>query len=281
MGKLSGKTALVTGASSGIGREIAGLLAAEGADIIITARRADRLEALAAELREAHGRKVSVIAADLAAPAGAGALFDEVSAIGPIDVLVNNAGFGGYQELRDTATERVLEMLNLNVVALTELTCRFLPMLLERERGYILNVGSLVAWLPIPRFAAYCATKAYVRQFSEALAAELSGTSITVTCLSPGSTATEFLEVAGQKQPPVKAAMMSSARCARIGVKAMLRGRRQVIAGGSNKLVAFMSWLLPRRTVGAVAARVIGEPAQPRALAAKPPKATLEANIDK
>lgn len=288
MGKLSGKTALVTGASSGIGREIARLLAAEGANLIITARRTDRLEALASEIRKDHGREVAVVAADLAAPGGAGALFEKVTTLGGIDVLVNNAGFGGYQNLRETPAERVLEMVHLNVVALTELVCRFLPQLLERDRAYILNVGSLVAWLPIPRFAGYCGTKAYVRHFSETLAAELSGTSVTVTCLSPGSTATEFLEVAGQKQPPVNAALMSPERCARIGIKAMLRGRRQVIAGGSNNFIAFMSWLLPRRTVGAVAGWVIGEPTPSSVLPAKAaeaaealPTKTAEAQIEK
>jgi hypothetical protein len=262
--KLSGTRALVTGASSGIGAELARQLADLGADLIITARRAERLEELAAQLRDGPGVEVGVIAADLAKPGAAAALFDQAAAIGPIDILVNNAGFGGYQSITDTPVERVLDMIDLNVRALTELTCRFVPVLLERERGYVLNVGSLVAWLPIPRFASYCGTKAYVRNFSESLSAELKGTGVTVTCLSPGATATEFLEVAGQKRPPVKSALMSPARCARIGIKAMLRGKRQVIAGGSNKLIALLAWLLPRRAVGAIAGRVIGEPIEPR-----------------
>jgi len=268
---LSGTTALVTGASSGIGAAMARLLASWKCDLVLSARRADRLAALAAELTAAHRVDCRVLPEDLADREGAARLHRAARESGrPIDVLINNAGFATYRAFADTGWQRHAELLQLNVTSLIELTCRFLPDLKARPRAHILNVSSIGAWIPVPNLAAYGASKACVLSFSEALAAELERTSVRVTCLCPGGTTTEFPQVAGQKLgAAARAGMMSAERCASIGLRGMLRGRRVVVPGGSNKLIRVASWLLPRRLVGATALWVLGPPAE--ALASLPP----------
>ena len=265
---LSGTTALVTGASSGIGAAMARLLASWKCDLMLSARRADRLSALAGELSSAHGVDCRVLAEDLADRDGPARLHGAVRATGrPIDILINNAGFAAYRAFADTTWQRHADLLQLNVVSLIELTYRFLPDLTARPRAHILNVSSIGAWIAVPNLASYGASKACVLSFSETLAAELERTSVRVTCLCPGGTTTEFPEVAGQKLgAAARAGMMSAERCASIGLRGMLRGRRLVVPGGSNKLIRVASWLLPRRLVGSTAQWVLGPPAEPASL---------------
>jgi len=259
---LRGTTALVTGASSGIGESMARQLAAAGADVVLTARRRDRLEALAAALREAHGVRVDVVALDLSEPGAAERLFAATEGQGrAVDVLVNNAGFGTQESFADIPWERTAEQIQLNVVALTELTHRFVQAMLARDRGWVLNVASIGAYMPVPSYATYAAGKAYVRNFTEALAHELRRTHVRVCCLCPGGTATEFLQVAGQELPRIfELALMSPERCARIGLRALFAGRRNVVAGWSNTLMMFALRFLPRRAIVRLAALIMEKP---------------------
>jgi short-subunit dehydrogenase len=264
MPDLSGKTALVTGASSGIGAAMARQLAAWKCDLVLTARRADRLEALAAEVKSAHGVAVRVVTGDLSDRATPLRLYETLRQSGtPMDIVINNAGFGTWQPFAQSTWERNAELLQLNVVSLVELCHRFLPDLLARpHRAHILNVASTASFQPIPFFANYGASKSYVLAFSEALAAELKGTNVRVTCVCPGPTITEFAEVASQKlNAAQRSAMMSAERCASIGLRAMLRGKRVVVPGALNKVGAFSTRLIPRRTAGAIGQRLVGSPA--------------------
>jgi len=253
----------VTGASSGIGDQLARQLAACGASLVITARRSERLEALAADLRREHGVSVTVIPLDLAEPAAPQQLWDETEGAGqPIDILINNAGFGTLRPLADISWEGTRSQLQVNVVALTELTSRFVKAMRRRGAGYILNVASIGAYLPCPGFATYAAAKAYVRNFTEALAAELKGTGVRACCLCPGGTATEFLQVSGQRSGGLAGAMMMSAeRCARIGLRALLRGRRNIVSGWLNSLGMWLLRFVPRRLMPWLAALIL-QPAE-------------------
>lgn len=265
MGNLRGHSAVVTGASSGIGREMARLLAGRGADLVLVARREDRLEEVAEELRRDHGVAARPLACDLARPGGAAALWEALEAAP--DILINNAGFGDYERFVEADWQRLEAMLQVGITSLVELSHRFCTAAVARDRrAYLLNVASLVAYDAFPNFAAYAAAKAFVRTFSESLAMELRGTQVSVTCLSPGGTRTEFSDVAGQDLNALaERSLMSAERCARIGVAAMLRGRRSVVAGFGNKLIALAARLLPRGVLGAANARIVGRP-RPRAL---------------
>ena len=246
---LKGRTALVTGASSGIGEQFARQLAARGMNLVITARRTDKLEALAADLRDKHKIDVEVIALDLGQPSAASELFDKTEGAGKrVDVLVNNAGFGTQEHFVDIPWEKTREQIQLNVVSLTELTHRFSKRMLPRGGGWILNVASVGAYMPVPDYATYGAGKAYVRNFTEALAFELRRTPVRVCCLCPGPTATEWMQVAGQKETPIiRMVQMSAARCARIGLGALFAGRRNIIAGVMNSIGMWLLRFVPRR----------------------------------
>ncbi|MFT4769639.1 MAG: short-subunit dehydrogenase, partial [Glaciecola sp.] len=188
-------TALITGASAGIGEELARVHAEKGGHLILVARRKDRLESIATQLRAEHGVQVQVIAADLAKPGAAKKLMADVDALGTqVDVLINNAGFGGHGKFHESGLERDQRMMQLNMVALTELAYYFAQGMVERGAGKILNVGSTAGFLPGPLQAVYYASKAYVNSFSQAIANELEGTGVTVTVLCPGPVATEFQE---------------------------------------------------------------------------------------
>lgn len=241
--------ALITGASSGLGAEFARLLAARKHDLVITARRTDRLTALKGEIEAAHGVRVDLVAADLGAVGGDEALIAAVAALGrPIDVLCNNAGAGVHGLLVDQAPAKVTQMLQLNVMALTRLTQHFAREMVARKRGRVLQVASVGAYQPSPYYAAYSATKAYVLFLSQALHHELKGTGVTCTTLSPGLTDTEFHEVADHKKSgAIALTMMSARKVATIGIAAMMRGREVVTAGFLNQLAAFFVKLLPRR----------------------------------
>src|SRR5438045_741754 len=221
--------ALVTGASVGIGRDLAIVLAENKHDLVITARNQQQLEALAGELRQKFDVKVDVLPQDLAKPQAAREVFDELEGRKiAIDLLINNAGFGGHGRFDREDRDEILGMLQVNIVALTELTRLFLPAMVDRKRGRVMNVASTAAFLPGPLMAVYYASKAYVLSFSEAVAAELKRTGVTVTALCPGPTITEFQKRAGIAESGLfqSGLTMDSMTVARIGYRAMMRGKR-------------------------------------------------------
>jgi short-subunit dehydrogenase len=236
-------TALITGASSGIGMNFSRLLAREGYELFLVARSEAKLNALAKELGNAK-----VIVADLVSPDAPRRIFD---ASGPVDVLINNAGFGVLGPFVESDLRKDFEMIQVNVAALTHLTRLFLPPMLARRSGRILNVASTAAFQPGPLMAIYYATKAYVLSFSEAIADELRGTGVTVTALCPGPTATGFAEVAGMESSRLFSLTrpMSSEAVARYGLRAMQHGKRVAIPGIANKLAAQSLRVAPRRLV--------------------------------
>ncbi len=280
--RLMGQRALVTGASSGIGKELARRLAREGANLVLTARRKERLEELARELESAHGVKVAVEALDLMAPDAARRLYERTEGQGlAIDLLINNAGFGDYDDFLAAPWERYAGMIQVNVTALTELCRLFLPRMVERSAGYVMNVASMGAYIPTPHFAVYTATKAYVRNFTEALDYELKGTGVRAISVCPGGTKTEFLDAANQKlKSSGEAAMMTAERCADIAVRAMLRGRRNIVTGFLNALSVFLMRFLPRcwlPGIAAVSMSTAVEKGDRSALPASPAPAALPA----
>jgi len=264
---LGGKTALVTGASSGLGVAFARQLAAMGADLVITARRADNLAAVAREIEEKHGVTVTVIALDLSEPGAPGKLFAETEGKGrAVEILINNAGGGIHQNFADTEWDRLARQIQLNVVSLTELTHLFVRAMRGRGTGHILNVASIGAYTPTPTYATYSAGKAFVRDFTEAIAYELRDTRIRVCCLCPGGTLTEFHQAAGQTLPAAfRATFMSAERCAAIGLGALFGGRRNIISGLINHISMFTLRFLPRRMMVWITALTMGEPRPPSA----------------
>jgi uncharacterized protein len=234
------ETVLITGASAGIGLELARRFAAGGYDLVLVARSGDRLEELAAGLRSRHGVAVRVLARDLSDPRSPEAVCSDLAAAGvAVDVLINNAGFATFGPFAETPLDRELEELQLNVVTLTQLAKRLLPGMLARRRGGILNVASTAAFQPGPLMAVYYATKAYVLSFSEALAEELRGSGVTVTALCPGPTATEFQQRAGMQESKLFSGLLKvadAAAVARAGYDGFRAGKRIVVPGLVNKL---------------------------------------------
>jgi uncharacterized protein len=246
---LQGKRALVTGASSGLGLAFARLLAAAGAHLVITARRGDKLRVLADELARDHRVDVQVVVLDLSEPEAPRQLYEATEGKGTtIDVLVNNAGGGIHQNFVDTEWDRVARQIQLNITSLTELTHLFAAAMLRRRAGHILNVASIGAYTPSPTYATYAAGKAYVRDFTEAVAFELRHEPVRVCCLCPGGTLTEFHDAAGQTLPSaLRSTFMTAEACAAVGLRALFAGRRNVISGVMNKLSMFLLRFLPRR----------------------------------
>jgi short-subunit dehydrogenase len=247
-------TALVTGASSGIGYEMARRFAREGWDLVLVARSAERLEEIAAPLRREAGITVTVIPKDLAQPGAADEVFDALRAQSiDIRVLVTGAGVGvlGLFGETDAAAER--EMMQLNMVALTELNRRAVREMLPRRDGRILNVASTAAFQPGPRMAVYYATKAYVLSFSEAVASELAGSGVTVSTLCPGPTRTAFVARAHMERTNLfRSGVMDAAAVADAGYRGLMKGQRVIIPGLRNKLLAASVPLSPRRVVDAI-----------------------------
>jgi len=258
MPQLTGKTALITGASVGIGRDLAEIFAANGHHLVVTARNRKQLTDLAIQLRQQHGVNVEVIDKDLSVPGMPQELFDQIQARGiAIEYLVNNAGFGTHGKFAESDIASQLAMLQVNVVALTHLTRLFVPPMLARKSGRILNVASTAAFQPGPLMAVYYASKAYVVSFSEALDAETHRKGLTVTTLCPGATSTEFQKRAGiQHTRLFSATAMSSAAVAQIGYDAMMAGRRMVITGFRNRVLAIGAKLAPRRISTAIAKKL-------------------------
>jgi uncharacterized protein len=250
------EVALVTGASGGIGEDLARLIAAGGRDLVLLARSTARLQALAGELSRAHAITATVMALDLSEPAAA----DEVARRLAerrisVDVLVNNAGFGTSGEFAREDPHEQLRMLQLNVVALTTLTRLLLPGMLERRRGRILNVASTAAFQPGPRMAVYYASKAYVMSLSLALTEETAGRGVTVTCLCPGPTRTGFQDRARLNQARLfrVARVMSPGDVARAGYDGMMAGKPLVIPGVGNKVAAQAVRFVPRLAAARIA----------------------------
>jgi uncharacterized protein len=266
---LKGKRALVTGASSGMGEAYARQLAARGAALVIVARRAERLEALARELRDRHRVEVEVIGLDLSKADAAQALFDRTEgAAKPVDVVINNAGFGTKDYFLDIPWEKLSEQIQLNATTVAELTWRFGRAMRDRKGGHILNVASIGAYTPSPVYANYSATKAYVRDLTEAAAFELRGSGVRLCSVCPGLVKTEFHQVAGHDASGLSMVTMSADKAARIGLDALFGGRRNIVPGWYNKLQTFFFRLIPRRWMVFGAAMAMGKPERP-ALPAK------------
>jgi short-subunit dehydrogenase len=256
---LAGRHALVTGASSGLGADFARELARRGAGLTLVARREDRLRALQRELEGGHGAEVQVVALDLNDPDAPDRLLADTRARGrPVDVLVNNAGFGLYGPFSKLDWERERAMLELDMIVPVHLTKLFLPGMLERGRGWVLNIASIGAYQPSPLYASYSAAKSFILNFTEALSYELRGSGVRATALSPGIVATEFLHVSGQQATRYqRMTMMDSPTVARLGIEAMLKGRPSLVPGRLNAASVWSNRLLPRRVSAALAHRLM------------------------
>ena len=248
MRRRQGETVLITGASSGIGRELARLFASDGADLVLIARSEDRLRELARELTTESGVMVEVVPADLAQPGSPDQIVQTLAQRQiDVDVLVNNAGFGARGPVAGIGVGRQLDMIEVNVAALTRLTALLLPGMLERRRGGILNVASTAAFQPGPNSAVYYATKAYVLSFTEALAEEVRGSGVRVSCLAPGPTDTGFAAQAGAAGSRLfRRGVMDAGRVARAGHDGLRRGKTLVIPGLRNRALAVGARLSPR-----------------------------------
>jgi short-subunit dehydrogenase len=255
--------AIVTGASSGMGVEYAKLFAKDGHELVLVARREGRLAALAAEIEKAHQVRAHVVAADLAAPAGVSRVVDEVKRLGlEVEFLVNDAGFAASGAFSESDLEHLLDLVKVNVIALLALTRAFLPGMIARRRGRILNVGSTAGFVPGPFMAVYYASKAFVNSFTEALSYELRGTGVTVTVSCPGATATEFAAVAGNERSLLfRLGAADAADVAREGYRAMMRGDPLVVHGLKNRLLIQSLRVSPRRTIRKFAAALNPAPA--------------------
>ncbi len=235
-------TALITGATTGIGYELTKLFANDGFNLVLVARNEERLSAIKSDLSEKYGISIKTIAKDLSLPESSQAIYDELEKESiMIDILVNNAGFGLHGFFCETDIEMELKMIRLNIIALTHLTKLMLKDMISSDGGKILNVASTAGFIPGPLMAVYYATKAYVLSFSDALSNELSGTGITVTVLCPGPTKTEFANVANTNNTTLFNTafmkVMSAEKVARIGYRALMKGESTVIAGFMNKLI--------------------------------------------
>lgn len=252
----SGKTALITGASSGIGVDIAKGFAMRGADLILVARRTDKLESVAKNIAETTGSKVTCVTKDLSAPGATAELEAELKAKGEqIDVLVNNAGFGTNERLVKENRDRVAQEIRLNIGALVDLTAAYLPGMIERDFGAIVNIGSTASFQPVPGMAVYSSTKAFVRNFTASVWGEVESKNVRVVVVNPGATQSEFFEVADAK--PFGTLMPSQAV-----VDTMFKAldsrnpRPSVVVGGINSITARISSMLGTKAVTKVASKL-------------------------
>lgn len=249
--------AIVTGASAGLGKELARIIAKDGHNLVLVARRKSELDTLARDLESAHGVKSMVIAVDLSDRAAPKYIYDEVKAAGvDVEFLVNNAGFGSNGSFAELDASRELSMIDVNIAALVHLTRYFVSDFVARRRGRILNIGSTAGFQPGPYMATYYATKAFVNSFSEALAFELKDTGVSVTLSCPGATATEFSAVAGSSNSALmkRGGLSDAATVAQEAYTAMKQGKRTVIHGFKNKAGVQLLRVGPRASVLAIAA---------------------------
>jgi short-subunit dehydrogenase len=261
--ELSNRWALVTGASSGLGLDFAKELAARGANLVLVARREDRLNEAAAEIRKQHQVEVDVVVMDLGTREGPAALHREVTEVRgrAIDILINNAGFGLYGSAVDLPWERERAMIELDILTLVDLSKRFAKDMRQRGFGRILQVASIGAYQSTPTYAAYSAAKAFVLSYGEALNYELRKSGVSCTVISPGITATEFLAVSGQKATLYQRIfMMQSKDVTRIGIRAMLAGRSSIVPGFMNALTAWSIRFMPRNLATAIAYQSMKQP---------------------
>ena len=246
------KVALITGASTGIGKEFARIHAEKGGDLVIVARSREKLEEVKKELESKYSVNVIVIAKDLSLPEAPKEIYDTVKTAGiEVEYLINNAGFGGHGKFHEREWSDDLTMINLNIVALTALTRFFLPDFVRRSTGKILNVSSTASFMPGPLQAVYFATKAYVTFFSNAISEELYDTDITVTNLMPGATETEFARVSGMDKTDLFSKTASAQKVAEDGYNGMLKGKLDVVSGltGSQKVMMSMIPFMPKKTL--------------------------------
>ena len=256
--EFQGKWALVTGASSGIGAALARELAAHGAKLILTARRKDRLDSLAAEFA-ARGTEARILVADLNDPAAPQQIFDATEGAGlTVDILVNNAGLGQYGAFYATDAEQELSQVRVNCEAVVRLSRLFVPRMVERRRGWVLIVASTASFQPIPYLTTYAATKVFDRFFALGLAAEVARFGVKVTALCPGPTESEFFEVA--RASAFKRGVQATPAVARLAISALVRGQRTIIPAASGRFTAFLVRFLP---VGLIT-RVIEKAARPK-----------------
>jgi short-subunit dehydrogenase len=248
-------TALITGASSGIGFELARLAAINRHDVVLVARDADRLAYVATSLRNAHGVDCVVVPTDLAEPSAYARLTEELASRNiDVDILINNAGFGSRGRFTSLDLQRQLDMIQVNLTTVVALTRLLLTGMMERKRGRVLNVASTAAFQPGPNMAVYYATKAFLLHFSEGLSEELAGTGIGVTCLCPGPTRSEFAARANvDRLRAFRLTAMDAAEVAEVGWRGLMAGRAVVIPGFRNNLVALAAQLAPRWIVRKVA----------------------------
>lgn len=250
------QTALITGASSGLGAEFARELAKQGFDLVIAARRTDRLRVLAQELKTAFGTKVTVFEADLSKARAAQGLAISIGNI-EIDYLVNNSGFGHIGSFAEEDLQSITDELAVNITALTQLTRIYLPGMIERKRGTIINIASTAAYQPIANMAVYAASKSYVLAFTEALWGEVQGTGVKVLALSPGGTATEFFEVAGGRAMGGKLAKPQDVISTAMVALAKTKNPPSVVVGAVNRFTAALVRFVPRKSVIAMTKNIM------------------------
>jgi len=237
-------TALITGASSGIGAELAKLLAGEGYGLYLVGRDEHRLRSIANQLAQAHDIRCTTIQADLSNPDSAETIYRSAP---DIDVLINNAGFGVYGQFASTDLQTEMDLIEVNIASLTRLTKAYLPRMIEQRRGRIMNVASMAALMPGPFMAVYYATKAYVLSFTEALSAELAGTGVTMTAFCPGSTRTRFEATSGAGSSGLyRGRVMDPKDAAVAGYRGMMTGKTVVFAGNLNRFLAACLGMTPR-----------------------------------
>jgi short-subunit dehydrogenase len=251
-----GKWAVVTGASAGIGEALAVELAEAGVHLVLTARRRDRLDALAERLRNQHSIQTRVIVADLAQPDAPQQIFDATEGSGlVVDLLVNNAGFGEYGEFLHSKLEMQVNMVQVNCTAVVHLTRLFLPAMAKRRQGAVLIVASTAAYQPVAYMATYAASKAFDRMFAEALAQEMKRYGVRVSALCPGPTESEFQQVAGARAGESRK-MQSAKEVSRLGLEGLAKGKHWVIPSLGGRIQIFAQRFVPRRMVSGAAERM-------------------------
>jgi short-subunit dehydrogenase len=262
MNEITRGTAVITGASRGIGREFAVILAENGYDLVLTARDREKLASLADELKDAFGTRSEVIISDLSEEGAAGTISRAISEKGIVaDILINNAGFGLYGNFSGNDGRKLSRMINCNITSPTLLTRALLPGMLERGRGMILNVASTASFRAGPLTAVYSASKAYLLSFSRALSSELRNTGVTVTALCPGPVDTGFDESAGMKRSGLAGTrkVPPARKVALFGYRSMIRGKPIAVHGFANKLIVFASRILPSAILDDLSKRARGK----------------------